>query len=69
VTIAVNVDPRESDRRYCRWTILSAVTRLKDAAASRATAMAAGDQQHLWQHARGDGDLLAAEGVLAARTA
>jgi hypothetical protein len=72
-TIAVNVDPRESDP--ARLTIddfQSAVTRLKETAggATRGEARQQEDQQHLWQYALAAmAVLLAAEGVLAARTA
>jgi hypothetical protein len=72
-TIAVNVDPRESDP--VRLTIddfQSAVTRLKETAggATRGEARQQEDQQHLWQYALAAmAILLAAEGVLAARTA
>jgi hypothetical protein len=71
--IAVNVDPRESDpARLSMDDFQSAVTRLKDTGAleTRGEARQQEDQQHLWQYALAAmAILLAAEGVLAARTA
>jgi hypothetical protein len=71
--IAVNVDPRESDpSRISVDEFKSAVTRLKDAggAEARVEARQQEDRQHLWQYAVAlMVVLLAAEGVLAARTA
>lgn len=71
--IAVNVDPRESDpARMSLEDFQSAVTRLKDAggAGARGEARQQEDSQHLWQYALAAlAVLLAAEGVLAARTA
>ncbi|HEV8209041.1 MAG TPA: VWA domain-containing protein [Vicinamibacterales bacterium] len=71
--IAVNVDPRESDpARLSMDDFQSAVTRLKDTGAleMRGEARQQEDQQHLWQYALAAmAILLAAEGVLAARTA
>jgi hypothetical protein len=71
-TIAVNVDPRESDpARLSVDEFQSAVTRLKDlnAAVTRGEAQEQEDQQHLWRYALvAMAALLAAEGVLAART-
>jgi len=67
-TIAVNVDPRESDpARLSIDDFQSAVTRLKDAASreTRGEARQQEDQQHLWQYALAAmAVLLAAEGVL-----
>ena len=72
-TIAVNVDPRETDpARLSLDDFQSAVTRLKDAGRgeTRGEARQQEDQQHLWQYALAAmAVLLAAEGVLAARTA
>jgi CBS domain-containing protein len=71
--IAVNVDPRESDpARLSIDDFQSAVTRLKDAGrgAIQGEARQQEDQQHLWQYALAAmALLLAAEGILAARTA
>jgi hypothetical protein len=71
-TIAVNVDPREADpSRLSVEDFQSAVTRLKDAAGTetRGEAQEQEDQQHLWRYALAAmAVLLAAEGVLAART-
>jgi hypothetical protein len=71
--IAVNVDPRESDpSRISADEFQSAVTRLKEAGASRARleARQQEEQQHLWQYAIIAMLLaLAAEGFLASRTA
>jgi hypothetical protein len=71
-TIALNVDPRESDpSRLSADEFQSAVTRLKDqgATATRGEAREQEDQQHLWRYALAAmAVLLAAEGVLAART-
>jgi hypothetical protein len=71
--IAVNVDPRESDpARLSIDDFQSAVTRLKDSGVleTRGEARQQEDQQHLWQYALAAmAILLAAEGVLAARTA
>jgi hypothetical protein len=69
--IAVNVDPRESDAtRLSADEFQSAVTRLKDAGGIEAhEAQEQEDQQHLWRYALAAMVvLLAAEGVLAART-
>ena len=72
-TIAVNVDPRESDpARLSVEEFQSAVTRLKDASSleTRVEARQQEDRQHLWRFALAVmAALLAAEGVLAARTA
>ena len=72
-TIAVNVDPRESDpARLSVDDFQSAVARLKDAGGSetRGEARQQEDEQHLWRYALAAMVLLlAAEGVLAARTA
>ena len=72
-TIAVNVDPRESDpARLSVDDFQSAVTRLKDAGGleSRGEARQQEDEQHLWQYALAAmAILLAAEGILSARTA
>ena len=72
-TIAVNVDPRESDpARLSVDDFQSAVIRLKDAGAVplRGEARQQEDEQHLWRYALAAMTiLLAAEGVLAARTA
>jgi hypothetical protein len=72
-TIAVNVDPRETDpARLSAEEFQSAVTRLKDAGGveTRGEAREQEDQQHLWRYALAAmALLLAAEGVLAARTA
>ncbi|MCU1385777.1 MAG: hypothetical protein JWL71_4474 [Acidobacteria bacterium] len=71
--IAVNVDPRESDpARLSVDDFQSAVTRLKDAGRGElhVEARQQEDQQHLWQYALAAmAILLAAEGVVAARTA
>ena len=71
--IAINVDPRESDpARLSVDDFQSAVTRLKDAGGSetRGEARQQEDEQHLWRYALAAvAILLAAEGVLAARTA
>ena len=71
--IAVNVDPREMDpARMSVEDFQSAVTRLKDVAGpeSRGEARQQEDSQHLWQYALAAmALLLAAEGMLAARTA
>ncbi len=71
--IAVNVDARESDpSRMSVDEFRSAVTHLKDAGGSeaRVEARQQEDRQHLWQYAMALMVLLlAAEGVLAARTA
>jgi hypothetical protein len=71
-TIALNVDPRESDpARLSADEFQSAVTRLKDlnTAVTRGEAREQEDQQHLWRYALlAMTVLLAAEGVLAART-
>jgi hypothetical protein len=71
-TIALNVDPRESNpSRLSADEFQSAVTRLKDqgATATRGEAQEQEDQQHLWRYALAAmAVLLAAEGVLAART-
>jgi Aerotolerance regulator N-terminal/von Willebrand factor type A domain len=70
--VAVNVDPRETDpARLSADEFQSAVTRLKDAGeiATRGEAKEQEDEQHLWRYALGAmAVLLAAEGVLAART-
>ena len=72
-TIAVNVDPRETNpARLSVEEFQSAVTRLKDAggAETRGESRQQEDQQHLWRYALAAmAVLLAAEGVLAARTA
>ena len=72
-TIALNVDPRETDpARLSVEDFESAVTRLKDAGGieTRGEARQQEDQQHLWQYALAAmAVLLAAEVVLAARTA
>jgi hypothetical protein len=71
-TIAVNVDPRESDpTRLSVAEFQSAVTRLKDAGGTeRREAQDQEDQQHLWRYALAAmAVLLAGEGILAARTA
>ena len=72
-TIAVNVDPRESDpARLSVDDFQSAVTRLKDAGGvqTRGEGRQQEDEQHLWRYALAAmAMLLAAEGVLAARTA
>jgi hypothetical protein len=72
-TIAVNVDPREADAaRLSVDEFQSAVTRLKDAggAETRGEARQQEDRQHLWRYALAAmAILLAAEGLLAARTA
>jgi hypothetical protein len=72
-TIAVNVDPRESDpARLTVDDFQSAVTRLKDAGGVqvRGEARQQEDEQQLWRYALAAmAVLLAAEGVLAARTA
>ena len=71
--IAVNVDPREADpARMSVADFQSAVTRLKDAGTTetRGEAREQEDSQHLWQYALAAmALLLAAEGMLAARTA
>jgi hypothetical protein len=71
--IAVNVDARESDpSRMSVEEFRSAVTHLKDAGGSeaRVEARQQEDRQHLWQYAMALMVLLlAAEGLLAARTA
>ncbi|HEY6895322.1 MAG TPA: VWA domain-containing protein, partial [Rhodanobacteraceae bacterium] len=71
--VAVNVDVREADpARISADDFESAVTRMKDAAESeaRVEAQQQEDRQHLWQYALGAmALLLAAEGVLASRTA
>jgi hypothetical protein len=71
--IAVNIDARESDpSRMSVDEFRSAVTRLKDAGSSDAhvEARQQEDRQHLWQYAMAFMVLLlAAEGLLAARTA
>ena len=71
-TIAVNVDPRETDgARLSADEFQSAVMRLKDtgAAAAPGEAREQEDAQHLWRYALAAmAVLLAAEGVLAART-
>ena len=72
-TIAVNVDPREADpARLSVEEFESAVTRLKDAGGleTRGEAREQEDRQHLWRYALAAmALLLAAESVLAARTA
>ncbi len=72
-TIAVNVDPRETDpARLSVDDFQSAVTRLKDTGGGepRGEARQQEDRQHLWRYALAAmAMLLAAEGVLAARTA
>ena len=72
-TIAVNVDPRETDpARLSVEDFQSAVTRLKDAGGieTRGEARQQEDQQHLWQCALAAmAVLLAAEGILSSRTA
>jgi hypothetical protein len=70
-TIVVNVDPRESDpARLSADDFQSAVTRLKDAGVVETReAQEQEDRQHLWRYALAAmAMLLAAEGVLAART-
>jgi hypothetical protein len=71
--IAVNVDPRESDpSRISIDEFKSAVTQMKEAAGAeaRVEARQQEDRQHLWQYAVAlMVVLLAAEGLLAARTA
>jgi len=71
-TIALNVDPRESDpARLSADEFQSAVTRLKDlnAAVTRGEAQEQEDQQHLWRYALAAmAVMLAAEGVVASRT-
>src|SRR4051794_7124160 len=71
--IAVNVDARESDpSRISVDEFKSAVTQMKEAAGveARVEARQQEDRQHLWQYAVAlMAILLAAEGVLAARTA
>jgi hypothetical protein len=71
--IAVNVDPREADpARISVEDFQSAVTRLKAAGGveARVEARQQEDRQHLWQYALAImAVLLAAEGLLAARTA
>jgi hypothetical protein len=71
--IAVNVDPREADpARITVEDFQSAVTRLKAAGGveARVEARQQEDRQHLWQYALAImAMLLAAEGLLAARTA
>jgi len=71
-TIAVNVDPRESDpARLSVDEFQSAVTRLKPGGGVESReAQEQEDQQHLWRYALAAmALLLAAEGALAARTA
>lgn len=72
-TIAVNIDPREADpARLSIEDFQAAVTRLKDpgGTAPVGEARQQEDQQHLWRYALAAlAILLAAEGVLAARTA
>jgi len=71
--IAINVDARESDpSRISAEEFQSAVTRLKETggAEARVEARQQEDRQHLWQYAVAlMAVLLAAEGLLAARTA
>ena len=71
--IAVNVDPRESDpTRISIDEFKSAVTQMKEAAGveARVEARQQEDRQHLWQYAVAlMVMLLAAEGLVAARTA
>jgi hypothetical protein len=71
--IAVNVDPREADpARISVEDFQSAVTRLKSEGGieARVEARQQEDSQHLWQYALAMmALLLAAEGLLAARTA
>ena len=71
--IAVNVDPRESDpARISVDEFKSAVTQMKEAAGveARVEARQQEDRQHLWQYAVAlMVMLLAAEGLVAARTA
>jgi len=71
--IAVNVDPRESDpSRISIDEFKSAVTQMKETAGAeaRVEARQQEDRQHLWQYAVAlMVVLLAAEGLLAARTA
>ena len=71
--IAVNVDPRESDpTRISIDEFKSAVTQMKEAAGveARVEARQQEDRQHLWQYAVAVMVmLLAAEGLVAARTA
>ena len=71
--VAINVDPREADpARLSIEDFQSAVTRLKDVNVSeaRVEARQQEDRQHLWQYALAlMALLLAAEGILAARTA
>jgi hypothetical protein len=71
--IAVNVDARESDpSRISVDEFKSAVTQMKEAAGAeaRVEARQQEDRQHLWQYAVAlMAVLLAAEGLLAARTA
>ena len=71
-SIAVNVDPRETDpARMSVDDFQSAVTRLKDAggAAARVEARQQEDRQHLWQYAMAlMAVLLAIEGIVASRT-
>ena len=70
--VAVNVDPRETDRaRVSPADFQAAVTRLKDAGASEARAQASEqeDRQHLWQYLLVAMIVaLAVEGALASRT-
>jgi hypothetical protein len=72
-TVAINVDPREVDpARLTIEEFQSAVTRLKDVnvSESRVEARQQEDRQHLWQYALAlMALLLAAEGLVAARTA
>lgn len=71
-TIAVNVDPRESDpARLSVDEFQSAVTRLKpERSIETREAQEQEDQQHLWRYALAAmALLLAAEGALSARTA
>lgn len=72
-SVAINVDLRESDpARLSPDEFASAVTRLKDAGAveSRIAAAEREDRQHIWQYALVAAfAALAAEGLIAARTA
>jgi hypothetical protein len=71
--VAINVDPREADpARLSIEDFQSAVTRLKDVNVSeaRVEARQQEDRQHLWQYALAlMALLLAAEGIVAAKTA
>jgi aerotolerance regulator-like protein/VWA domain-containing protein len=71
--VAINVDPREADTtRMSAEDFQSAVTRLKDTPANelRIEARQQEDRQHLWQFLlAGMALMLAAEGVVASRTA